>query len=92
MKDEWKLKGSCLNYDVNLFFDIYEEDISKRHAIDALCAQCPVRKTCFAVGVSNKEWGVWGGVYLENGSISREFNKHRKKPEWAKVWESLTLE
>lgn len=92
MKDDWKLKGSCLNYDVNLFFDIYEEDINKRHAIDALCSQCPVRKTCFAVGVSNKEWGVWGGVYLENGNISREFNKHRKKPQWAEVWKSLTME
>jgi hypothetical protein len=47
---------------------------------------------CFAVGVSQKEWGVWGGIYLENGSISREFNRHRNKVQWASTWKSLTME
>lgn len=91
-KHTWKDKGLCLGYDVNLFFDTYEEDINKRHAVDAICKQCPVMKQCFAVGVTNKEWGVWGGVYLENGDISREFNRHKKKPEWSEIWKALTLE
>jgi len=54
--------------------------------------QCPVRKTCFANGISGKEWGVWGGVYLEGGEISREFNRHKSKSDWSNVWQSLTME
>ena len=88
----WKDQSKCLDYDTNLFFDKYEEDESIRPSIDLLCSQCPVRKTCFAVAISNKEWGVWGGVYLEGGEISREFNKHKTKKDWGRVWQSLTIE
>ena len=70
-KDKWKDDAACLDYDTNLFFDKYEEDENLRPAIDKLCSSCPVSTTCFAVGVSQKEWGVWGGIYLENGQISR---------------------
>jgi hypothetical protein len=38
---------------------------------------------CFAAGVSGKETGVWGGVYFEQGDISREFNRHKVKEGWA---------
>lgn len=91
-KHSWKEKGRCFGFDTNLFFDRYEEDERLRLAIDDLCRECPVRKLCFAVGINGKEWGVWGGVYLENGDISREFNKHRTKESWGKTWASLTLE
>jgi hypothetical protein len=91
-RHDWKYKGKCLDYDVNLFFDKYEEDEQLRPAIDKLCASCPVARQCFAVGVSQKEWGVWGGVYLEGGSISRQFAKHRTKAQWAQTWQSLTIE
>lgn len=91
-KHEWKDEGTCLDYDTNLFFDKYEEDIPLRSAIDNLCSGCSVAKTCFAVGVSQKEWGVWGGIYLENGQISREFNNHKTKSDWANTWKFLTLE
>lgn len=33
----------------------------------AVCAACEVRSTCFTLGVSREEWGVWGGVLLEGG-------------------------
>ena len=75
-----------------MFFDTYEQDQNLRLAIDEVCSSCPMARTCFAVGVSQKEYGVWGGVYLENGKISREFNNHRKKAEWAKVWQYLTID
>jgi hypothetical protein len=90
-KHEWKDEALCLEYDTNLFFDKYEEDELLRPAIDQLCSECPIKRSCFAVGVTGKEWGVWGGVYLENGQISREFNNHRKKPDWWKTWTSLTM-
>jgi hypothetical protein len=91
-KIKWKDNASCLGYDTNIFFDKYEESESFREAIDKLCLSCPVLKTCFSVGVSQKEWGVWGGVYLENGDISKEFNSHRSEKDWSNVWTILTNE
>ncbi len=91
-KFKWKDDAICLNYDTNLFFDKYEEDELLRPAIDALCSSCPVRKECFSVGISGKEWGVWGGVYLENGEISKEFASHKSKDDWGLTWQSLTME
>lgn len=91
-KHEWKDEAACRGYDTNLFFDKYEDDPSLRKAIDDICADCPVRRQCFAVGVSQKEWGVWGGIYLENGKISREFNRHRTKADWAETWQYLVMD
>lgn len=91
-KQKWKDNALCLDYDTNLFFDKYEEDESLRLAIDTLCLSCPVIKTCFSVGVSSKEWGVWGGVYLEGGAISKEFNLHKSKTNWNNAWIKLTNE
>lgn len=91
-KHEWKDLGICLDYDTNLFFDKYEEDEILRPAIDNLCSKCSVSKQCFAVGISQKEWGVWGGVYLEGGVISKEFNSHKNKEDWANTWKSLVIE
>lgn len=89
-KHKWKDKASCIDFDTNLFFDKYEEDETLRPAIESICEECPVRRQCFAVGVSQKETGVWGGIYLENGSISREFSRHRNKDGWAATWKKLT--
>lgn len=91
-KHMWKDEALCLDYDTNLFFDKYEEDEPLRLAIDELCSNCPISRTCFAVGITGKEWGIWGGVYLENGEISREFNKHKDKTRWAETWKYLTME
>lgn len=88
----WKDQAACLGLETNLYFDKYEDDEGIRPNVDTLCKQCPVRKTCFANGVSGKEWGVWGGVYLETGEISKEFNKHKTKKDWSDIWTSLTME
>lgn len=89
-RHEWKNSASCKDYDVNLFFDKYEENENLRQAIDKICSNCPIARECFSVGISQKEWGVWGGVYLESGKISREFNRHRSKADWAEKWKNLT--
>jgi hypothetical protein len=88
----WKDDAECLGLETNLFFEKYEDDPALRTMVDSICGKCPVVKQCFAVGVSGKEWGIWGGVYLENGEISREFNNHRNKQGWAETWQSLTIE
>jgi hypothetical protein len=91
-RHNWKDDADCLDYDTNLFFEKYEEDESLRPAIDKLCSECPLVRHCFAVGVSEKSWGVWGGIYMENGKISREFNRHRSKTDWAETWKNLTMD
>lgn len=91
-KHEWKDSSACLDYDTNMFFEKYEEDVLLRDALDQLCNSCSVNKQCFAVGISQKEWGVWGGVYLEDGKISKEFNLHKDKEKWLTTWQSLTME
>ena len=88
----WKDDAKCLGLETNVFFDKYEDDVAVRPIVDALCAGCPVAKTCFANGVSGKEWGIWGGVYLETGEISKEFNNHKTKQDWSNTWQSLTME
>jgi hypothetical protein len=88
----WKDDAICLGLDTNIYFDKYEDNESGRAIVDSMCQQCPVAKTCFAVGISGKEWGVWGGVYLEGGEVSREFNKHKSKEDWSNTWQSLTME
>lgn len=90
-KNEWKNNSGCQDFDTNLFFEKYEEEPELRPQIDDICSDCPVLRQCFAVGISQKEWGVWGGIYLENGKISREFNRHRTKEDWAKTWQNLTM-
>jgi hypothetical protein len=91
-KFKWKDNAACLDYDTNLFFEKYEDDELLRPAIDQLCSSCSVRKECFSNGVSGKEWGIWGGVYLENGELSKEFSSHKNKNDWGKTWQSLTME
>jgi hypothetical protein len=91
-KNAWKKEADCLGMDVNSFFDDYEENLDVREEVDSICAACPIARHCFAVGVSQKGWGVWGGVYLENGKISREFSKHRTKTQWAAKWQQLTMD
>jgi hypothetical protein len=88
----WKDKAVCLGLDTNIFFDKYEDNVEVRPIVDAMCQRCPVSKICFANGVSGKEYGVWGGVFLELGNISREFNKHKTKQDWANTWQALTME
>lgn len=88
----WKDEAACLDWDTNIFFEKYEENESLRPAIDELCKGCPVARECFAVGISGKEWGVWGGIYLEDGDISREINSHKTKEDWSETWQSLTME
>jgi hypothetical protein len=82
----------CLNMDTNMFFEHYEENKDLAKKVDLLCIKCPAQRQCLAYGVSNAEWGVWGGVYLEGGKISREFNDHKDKKDWFDIWSGATME
>jgi len=90
-KHKWKDEAVCLDYDTNIFFEKYEDDELLRPAVDKLCFSCPVNKECFAIGVTGKEWGIWGGIYLQGGEISKEFNNHKNKKDWSKFWTKMTM-
>lgn len=65
MAEKRKPNGEVVDY----FFDTYETDEESRDAVKALCASCPVRQNCLIYGLENKLSGVWGGEYLEDGTI-----------------------
>ena len=94
MKNQkWKTEGLCIDYDTDFFFDKYEEgSVDFKTNIDQFCLKCPVMKTCFANGVSGKEFGVWGGIYLEYGEPSKDFNSHKNKEDWSNHWKILTMD
>lgn len=87
---KWSEDAACLGLDTNLFFDNYEEDKVLASITDGLCSTCPIQRECLTLGVSRKEWGVWGGIYLEEGEISEEFNQHKASQDWSDLWMRLT--
>lgn len=78
----WQHLADCRNLDTNLFFDAYDGTAAQQ--VDELCARCPVTKECFLSGEKQKEVGVRGGFFLENGKVSKRKNSH-KTPEMVKI-------
>ena len=92
IKNAWTKQASCLDMDANFFFDKYEESITIRYGIDKICKTCPVRRECITVGVSRQEYGVWGGIYLEKGKISKDMNNHKSNVDWFDLWSNVMME
>lgn len=82
---DWSDFALCKGMDFNLFFDKYELDINIAKSIDDACSTCPVMKLCYKNGVENNEYGVWGGVYLNAGSVDNSKNTHKTKEMWKKL-------
>lgn len=75
-----------------LFFDTYENDNTVAGNVDKLCMSCPIQRECLSLGVARREWGVWGGIYLQDGEISDEFNEHKDNKDWSELWLNLTTQ
>ncbi len=59
-RDAWRHKAECRGMDTALFYPDRGVNCSIG---DEICNQCPVQKTCLAVGLLNSErFGVWGGL------------------------------
>lgn len=82
---EWWDLAVCKGMDTNLFYDKYEADIQLAKSIDNACLSCPVISVCYKSGTTNNEYGIWGGVYLNSGSVDKTKNLH-KTPE---IWKAL---
>ena len=82
--DWWHL-AVCRGMDTNLFYEKYEADSNIAKSIDDACFSCPVIKMCYESGVEKDEYGVWGGVYLNAGSIDKTKNLHKSQDAWKRL-------
>lgn len=56
---------ACADHDDAELFDPVDPDALAEALV--VCGGCGVRALCLELGVRRSEWGVWGGVLLENG-------------------------
>lgn len=84
-KFEWYDLAICQGMDTNLFYDKYEIDINIARNIDEMCLSCPVIKMCYEAGIEKDEVGIWGGVYLNAGSIDKTRNMHKTPETWKRL-------
>jgi len=82
---DWYHLAICRGMDTNLFYEKYESDINIAKSIDDACFSCPVSKMCYEAGVENDEHGIWGGIYLNAGSIDKARNIHKTQETWKKL-------
>lgn len=86
---EWRKNAECLNLDLELFFDDYEDHEETAEFVDSVCHSCPVRRECLQYAVDNDATGVWGAMYLMLGSYSRSRNTHKNKQQMREEAEYL---
>jgi len=86
----WAEGSNCVGAPTDLFFDFYESSAAAVTAVERMCNTCPLQRECLSAGVSRNEWGVWGGIYLQDGEISDEFNAHNTPDDWNRLWMRLT--
>lgn len=85
----WYHLSVCDGMEVNWFYDDYEADPVFATTIDSICLSCPVRDMCLKEGIENKEYGVWGGVFLVNGKIDPQRNAHKTQDVWEGISKSV---
>ena len=81
----WWHLGACRGMETNLFYEKYEIDHNVAKNIDEACMSCPVIKMCYDYAIKNNEHGVWGGVYLNSGSVDKTKNTHKTKEIWKRL-------
>jgi hypothetical protein len=64
------------------FYDEYEKDPVMAKVMDSICMSCPVRQQCLRDGIENGEYGLWGGIFLDNGKIDKTRNAHKTDETW----------
>lgn len=67
---------ACAQADPNLFDPHTESELA---AARDICAVCPIAPECLSIGFKRGEWGVWGGVLLEEGRV-RETPPRNRDP------------
>ena len=87
---EWQDLGLCQGTPTNNFYDEYEANPRLAATIDQMCLSCPVMKQCLVAGMENKEYGVWGGVFLTNGEQDANKNSHKTEEVWNAIRDRIS--
>lgn len=81
----WLSEALCAGTDTELYFDRYENHPNIAKEIDRQCLSCPVMKECFDHGVKTESYGVWGGIFLNEGKLDNVRNSHKTQEVWERV-------
>lgn len=85
----WYHFAACRNMvtsvDNDIVFDKYESDKIVAVQTDQMCIHCPVAKLCLKEGLRTNSEGVWGGIYINKGSIHKKFNSHKTEDVWKEL-------
>lgn len=86
---KWYNLAICQGMQLKWFHEDYEADPVFAKVMDSICLSCPVRSMCLREGIENKEYGLWGGVFLDNGKTDEPKNAHKSTETWNRIKESL---
>jgi hypothetical protein len=86
----WHQLAFCKGMELNLFYEIYEDDVEIAKAMDDVCLSCPVMKECLMDAYDNKDSGLRGAIYLNNGKPDKMRNAHKTEETWKKIQEKLS--
>jgi hypothetical protein len=86
----WMSEALCAGTDTEKYFDKYELDQDVAVEVDRMCLSCPVIKECFEQGVKTESYGVWGGVFLNEGKLDNVRNSHKTNIIWNRVFSLIT--
>lgn len=81
----WHQLAFCKGMQLSWFYEDYEEDEELAKAMDDVCLSCPVLKDCLMNATDSKDFGLRGGIYLNNGKIDKNANKHKTDEVWSMI-------
>jgi len=61
---DWQFEGACAEVDPEAWFP--EQGSYAPPLVFAICAGCPVRRSCLAAALHGREQGVWAGTTAED--------------------------
>ena len=76
--DHWRADSACRDADLNLFFPAGVTGPAERQIREAkaICAACPVRKTCLSFAIeTNQEYGIWGGTTEDERAVMKRLSR-----------------
>lgn len=67
----WMKDGLCSKNEmpIEYFFEEYLKSRTVYNLVNRTCKDCPVKKPCLKYGILTKSTGVWGGKWLQTGTI-----------------------
>lgn len=82
---KWYHLSICHGMKLSYFYEDYEKDAIFARVMDGICLSCPVRELCFQEGTEDNNYGLWGGVFLNNGKIDEVRNEHKSEEVWRQL-------